>query len=83
MGKIIQRISDMSVILRLSSLKCAHHHHVFKPSAKGNILIAGDIIGNHHGSSLNTETCGSSTKLLYAMQPFLAGTLLQASYTEL
>ena len=83
MSKIIQRISDMSVILRLSSLKCAHHHHVFKPCAKGNVLIASDIVGNHHGSSLNAETCGGSTKLLCAMQPFLACALLQASDTEL
>ena len=82
MGKMMQDTAHLHEVARLAGLESADHHDIFQPGAEGNILVTGHVVCNHHGSSLNTETCGSSTKLLCAMKQPLSGTLLQAGNSE-
>ena len=83
MGKMMQDIAHLHEVARLASLESANHHNIFQPSAEGNILIAGHVVCNHHGSSLNAETGSGSTKFLCAVKQSLSSTLLQAGNTEL
>ena len=79
----MQNIAHLHEVTRLASLECANHHNIFQPSTKGNILVASHVVGNHHGSSLNSETGSRSTKLLRAMKQPLSCTLFHTGNSEL